>query len=49
MNENKPVVAKEDAEKPLVIGKETIKRLRAKSAMKNMAWTQTSVCSFCTP
>jgi hypothetical protein len=49
MNEIKPVVAK-DEEKPLVIGKETIKRLRTRSAMKEMAFkTQTSVCSMCTP
>ncbi|HEY2027811.1 MAG TPA: hypothetical protein VGH20_01265 [Myxococcales bacterium] len=46
MNETQKPVEKEL--KPLVIGKETIKRLKARSAIK-AANTQTSVCSMCTP
>ena len=46
MNDAKPIET--EKLKPLVIGKETIKHLKARSAMK-AGRTQTSVCSNCTP
>ena len=39
---------KPEQKAPLIVGKETIKRLKAKSSLK-AGWTQTSVCSLCTP
>ena len=45
---NETNVKPEQKARPLIVGKENIKRLKAKSSLK-AGWTQTSVCSFCTP